>query len=124
VILAGCQLVSALQSIVSRNIDPRQAAIVSTTCFRAGDTWNVIPDQCVIRGTTRWFDAQVGDTIERRIREISQAVVQGLGCQVAIRYDRRGPATVNDSSRARFVREVAAAEPVGLKIVDLPPSTG
>ena len=124
VILAGCQLVSALQSIVSRNIDPRQAAIVSTTCFRAGDTWNVIPEQCVIRGTTRWFDPQVGDTIERRIREISAAVAHGLGCRAALRYDRRGPATVNDPSCARFVREVAAAEPVGLKVVELPPSTG
>ena len=124
VILAGCQLVSALQSIVSRNIDPRQAAIVSTTCFRAGDTWNVMPDQCVIRGTTRWFDPDVGNTMERRIREISEAVVQGLGCQVALRYDRRGPATVNDPTCARFVREVAAAAAVGLKIVELPPSTG
>lgn len=54
-ILAACQLVSALQSVVSRNVDPLQASVVSATQIHGGDTWNVVPDNCIIRGTTRWF---------------------------------------------------------------------
>jgi hippurate hydrolase len=123
-LLAGCQLVSALQSIASRNIDPRQAAIVSATQFRAGDTWNIIADQCLIRGTTRWFEDAVGNTIEQRITVLANAVAAGFGCEAVVRYERKGPPTVNDVGVARYVRDVATSPAVGLRLVDVPPSTG
>lgn len=122
-ILAGCQLVSSLQSIVSRNLDPLQSAVVSATQFRAGDSFNVIPDRCVIRGTTRWFDNGVGEMIERRLIEISKSVVAGFGCEVEVNYDRRFSATINDPAAAQFVRKVAGSIP-GLTVADLPPTTG
>jgi hippurate hydrolase len=123
-LLAGCQLVSALQSITSRNIDARKPAIVSATQIVAGDTWNIIPDRCIIRGTTRWFDDSVGDMIERRITELASGIAAGLGCTAEVRYDRRGPATVNDTRAARLVREVAQSAAVNLQLVEIPPSTG
>ena len=124
VILAGCQLVSALQSIVSRNTDPRQAAVVSATQINAGDTWNTIPDRCIIRGTTRWFDDNVGETIERRICELSHAMATAFGCEVKMRYERRFPATINDHDAVSLIRTVAAAEPLNLTEVTCEPSTG
>jgi amidohydrolase len=123
-ILACCQLVSALQSIASRNIDPRQAAVVSVTQINAGDTWNTIPHTVTIRGTTRWFDAQVGDILERRLTELSSSIAAGFGCQVRTRYERRSPATINDPRATGTIRAVARNPAVNLTLVDAEPSTG
>jgi hippurate hydrolase len=123
-VLAGCQLISALHSIVSRNIDPLQGAVVSPTQIHAGDTWNVIPETCIIRGTTRWFDEPVGDTIEMRIAELSNSIAAAFGCSVKLRYERRFPATVNEPKAAHFVRSVADSCCPGLSVVNAPPSSG
>lgn len=123
VILAGCHLVSSLQSIVSRNVDPLQSAVVSATQFQAGDSFNVIPDRCLIRGTARWFDAGVGNMIERRMNEFSKSIAAGFGCEAQVHYDRRFSATINDPAAAQFVRKVAGLIP-GLAVVDLDPTTG
>lgn len=122
-LLAGCQLVFALQSIVSRNIDPLEAAVVSATQIRAGDTWNVIPDHCIIRGTTRWFADRIGDRLESRITELSRSIAAGFGCEAQVRYERRFPATVNDPAAAHFVRTVVKDVP-SLTVIDANPSMG
>jgi hippurate hydrolase len=122
-ILAGCQLVSSLQSIASRNIDPLEASVVSVTQVHAGSAWSVIPESSVIRGTTRWFDSRIGDVIERRMIELSKAIAAGFGCEAQISYDRRYPATINDSAAASFVRTVADAIP-NLTVVNRSPSMG
>lgn len=123
-ILAGCQLVSGLQSIASRNIDPLQAAVISVTQFHAGDTSNVIPDICTIRGTTRWFDDKVGDLIERRCRDLTKSIAAAFGCEATLQYQRRFPATVNDPAAAQFARRVAGSSAVNLQVIDVPPSMG
>ena len=123
-ILASCQLVSALQSIASRNIDPRQAAVISVTQVNAGDTWNTIPNSATIRGTTRWFDAQVGDILERRLTELSHSIATGFGCQAQVSYKRRSPATINDPRAADVLRAAARNSAVNFTFVDAEPSTG
>lgn len=123
-ILAGCHLVSALQSIVSRNIDPLDAAIVSATQIHGGGAYNVIPDACTIRGTVRWFNSQVGDRLEGRLAELSRSIATGFGCEVQLRYERGYPATINDRDAANFVREVAGMSPLNLTLVDAPPTMG
>ena len=94
-VLAASALVQALQSIPSRNVDPIESAVVSVTQIHAGDTWNVIPDAAVLRGTTRAFKPDVQDLIERRMREICAGVASTYGTQVKLRYERRYPPTVN-----------------------------
>jgi amidohydrolase len=121
-ILATAQIVSALQSIVSRNVDPLQPAVVSVTQIQAGDTWNAAPDECLIRGTTRWYDETVGDLIEARLTRLVQSIAAGFACTAHIEYQRRFPATINDPSAASFVR--AAADGCGLKLMDHEPSMG
>lgn len=121
-IVAASQLVSALQSIVSRNVDPLQTAVISVAQIHAGDTWNVIPDACTMRGTTRWFDNDVGDLLERRTLEVSKAVAAACGCTVRVRYKRRCAATVNNPGAAAFVRSVAAQPDLGLRVVSTQPS--
>ena len=122
-LLAACQLVSAFQSIVSRNIDPLQAAVLSVTQINAGDAFNVIPDHCVIRGTTRWLDEKSGDVLEQRFREIASAIAKAFNCEAAIDYQRKFPATINDPGAARLVRR-AAGSVAGLSVLDHLPSTG
>lgn len=121
-ILAAAQIVSALQSIVSRNVDPLQSAVVSVTQLRGGETWNVLPDECIIRGTTRWYDDQIGDRIEERLAQLTRAVAAGFGCTADIRYERRYPATLNDPAAAKLVRDIAGDIP--LRVVDSPPTMG
>jgi amidohydrolase len=121
-VLAASHLVCALQSIVSRNVDPVEAAVVSVTQMQAGHAHNVIADRCTIRGAARWFSGHVGDLVERRIVEISTAVAGGFGCEAQIRYERRYPATINDPAVARFVRAAVDASGLGLTHVDAQPS--
>ena len=94
-VVAAAALVQALQSIPSRNVDPIESAVVSVTQIHAGDTWNVIPNAAVLRGTTRAFKPQVQDLIERRMREICAGVASTYGTEVKLRYERRYPPTVN-----------------------------
>lgn len=123
-ILAGSQLVSALQSIVSRNVDPTHSAVVSVTQIHAGDTWNVIPDRCILRGTTRWFDEKVGLSIENRIRELAVAVAGGFSCEATLEYKRRMPATINTNVMAQEIRALVGRDLPELQVAEAAPSMG
>lgn len=123
-LVAGASLIGALQTIVSRNVGPHEPAVVSATQIHAGDAWNVIPERCVIRGTTRWFSAAVGDLIEQRIRQLATTVASAFDCTATVRYERRFPATVNHRAEAQFVRSIAAAAPLNLQVLDSAPSMG
>ncbi|MBP8294486.1 MAG: amidohydrolase [Burkholderiales bacterium] len=105
-IVAGSALVQALQTIVSRNTHPVEAGVVSVTQFHGGDTWNVIPNEVVIRGTTRSFKPEVQALIQSRIGEICNGVGATYGCAVKFWYDRRYPPTVNSAAEAETSRSV------------------
>lgn len=94
-VVAASALVQALQSIASRNVDPIESAVVTVTQFHAGETWNVIPDAAVLRGTTRAFKPDVQNLVERRMREICAGIAATYGTQIKVRYERRYPPTVN-----------------------------
>ena len=101
-VVVGSHIVTALQSIVARNVDPMGTAVVSTTQIHAGDTWNVIPQECTLRGTVRTFKKEVQDMIEARIEKIARNVAAGFGAEVIKwRYERRYPATVTARPRPR-----------------------
>jgi hippurate hydrolase len=109
-VVVGSHIVTALQSIVARNVDPMDTAVVSTTQIHAGDTWNVIPQECTLRGTVRTFKKPVQDLIERQIEKIARNVAAGFGAEVIKwRYERRYPATVNSPQETEFAAQAAAA---------------
>jgi len=106
-LLAGAHLVTALQSIVSRVIDPREPAVVSVTQFTSGDTHNVIPDAAVLRGTTRCFDAAVQAKIHAEMDRIAARVGDTFAVEVTVERPRIPyPPTVNDAAEARFAHGV------------------
>ena len=89
-VVVGAHIVTALQSIVARNVEPMDTAVVSTTQIHAGDAWNVIPQECTLRGTVRTFKKSVQDMIEKNIEKISRNVAAGFGAEVVEwRYERR-----------------------------------
>ncbi|HVL56574.1 MAG TPA: M20 aminoacylase family protein [Burkholderiaceae bacterium] len=106
-IVAGSQLVAALQTIVSRNVDPIDAGVVSVTQFHGGDTWNVIPEGVVLRGTTRSFRPDTQDLIERRLREAAEGVARLSGTKIDVRYERRYPSLINSAAETEVCRRVA-----------------
>jgi hippurate hydrolase len=97
-ILAAAAIVTALQSIVSRNVHPLEGAVVTVTQFHAGDSWNVIPPEVLLRGTARAFQPAVRDILEKRIREIAEGVAAAHGATAAVRYQRHYPPTINSEA--------------------------
>jgi amidohydrolase len=109
-VICAAQIATSLQTITSRNTHPLDSAVVSITQIHGGDTWNVIPDQVVLRGTARSFKRDVQDAVEAGILRVAKGVADAMGARVELRYDRRYPATVN--SAAEVETSVAAASDV------------
>lgn len=106
-ILVGAQVVQALQSIVSRNLHPCDAGVVSITQFHAGDAWNVIPEEAVLRGTIRTFKPEVQALIEARIQALCTGIAASYGAQIDVRFEHRYPPTVNSNAEAHFCQHIA-----------------
>ena len=106
-IVTGAAIVNALQSVVSRNVDPLMSGVVSVTTFNAGDTFNVIPQRAKITGTGRSLDGHVRDLIERRMRELVQNVAAAYGATVKFHYERNYPVTVNHPEQTQKAIEIA-----------------
>ncbi len=108
-VVASAALVTGLQTIVARTLDPMQSGVVTVTQIHGGTTWNVIPEEVAIRGTARWFRDKIGDTIEAAIRRIADGVATGHGVSANVHYERRYPPTVNEATETAFCAEVARA---------------
>ncbi len=115
-VLVGAQIVNQIQSIVSRNVDPVENAVVTITLFQAGHTDNVIPQTAVLRGTARTLSPKVRDLIEERLRTIVEGTAALHGASAKLTYFRDYPVTVNHPRETDFAlgvaREVAGAERV------------
>ncbi|OCG66330.1 peptidase M20 [Gilliamella sp. Nev5-1] len=124
-ILTATQIVNGLQSIVSRNADPLSSLVVSVTQIHSGDTWNVLPQHAVIRGTVRAFSAQVQDMAESRIKQIATGIAATFEAKAEVDYQRRYPATINHAKQAKIAM-TAAKKIVGEDhlIIDHNPSMG
>ena len=104
-VVAAAAVITALQSIVSRNIDPMDRAVVSVCTFAAGEAFNVIPDTAEIGGTFRYFRHETGEQTAKRIGEISRDVAGGLGCEARVEIMPGYPPTVNDDAMAALCRD-------------------
>ena len=98
----------ALQSIVARNVDPVESAVLSITTFHAGDAFNVIPQTAKLTGTVRTFKKEVQDLIEKRMREIIEGIAGAMGARATLDYDRGYPPTVNHATQTELAAKVAA----------------
>lgn len=124
-VVAAAHIIVALQTIVTRNVDPREMAVISVGSIVGGNAPNVIPDSVQMRLTVRAYSPEVRELLRERITALVQSQATTLGVRAEVDYHWRYPALVNDVRSTRFAREVAA-EWLGEEqiIADLQPLTG
>ena len=105
-IMAGVQIAQALQTIITRNKRPVDAAVISITQFHAGKTSNVIPDAAMLGGTVRTFTLEVLDLIERRLHEIANQVASAFDCKADVEFKRNYPPLINHERETLFASHV------------------
>ncbi|MEE9352423.1 MAG: M20 aminoacylase family protein [Thiotrichaceae bacterium] len=127
-VLTGAQIITALQSVVSRNLSPvapEESAVISITVVNAGEASNVMPDTMHLKGTLRYFDNATGEHIKERIESIVKYTCEAMGATGNLRIKPGYPATINTPNHAQICADVANSL-VGNESVNrnLAPSTG
>lgn len=115
-LVTAAQVVTALQTLVSRSTDPLDSSVVSVTQIHCGDTWNVIPETAVLRGTVRTFLPPTQDQMENGMRRIVAGITAAAGLTGTVRYERRYPVTANSPEETEWAA-AAAGDVVGLQNV-------
>ena len=113
-IVVASQIVNSLQTIVARNINPLDSAVVTIGEFRAGTNFNVIADHAFLSGTVRYFNPKLESLIPQRIESIIAGICESHGARYDLDYRQLYPATINDPKMAELVRSVA------LQVVETP----
>jgi len=124
-IVTAAHVITALQTVASRSVDPLESVVVSVCAVNAGEAFNVIPQTATLLGTVRTLSASVRDLAETRIRTIVESTCAAFGATAEIEYNRGYPVTVNDAEKTDFVAAVAK-NLVGENAVatDFPPEMG
>ncbi len=126
-VLVSAHIITAVQSIVSRNVRPVESAVISVCAMRAGElgAMSVIPDTATLVGTVRTFSPAVQTLVERRLTELCSAVAIGFGATATVHFERMYPATINSAKEAHFAADVATSLLGREHVVrDLEPSMG
>ena len=117
-IVASAQVINNLQTIVSRNVDPLETAVVTVASIHAGSAFNVIAESAALKGTVRYFSPSLGEQLPKMIERIVAGTTQSLGATYSLKYEKLTPPTINDAAMAEFIREVAS-EVVGSENVTM-----
>ena len=104
-VVTAAHLITALQTIVSRNVSPQKVAVISVTRVIAGTAYNIIPSEAILHGTIRTFDSEIRNQVHDRIGSIVKGVCEGLGCSASVKITKLTPAVVNDSRATDCVRK-------------------
>jgi hippurate hydrolase len=123
-VLVGAQLITGLQSIVSRTIDPLDSAVISMCEFHAGNARNVIPQIAELRGTVRTLTAEVRELVEKRVREVVAGVAQMTGAKIDLVYEPGYPVTVNHALQTDVATNVAKEIAGDVNVLSMPPMMG
>jgi amidohydrolase len=105
-VLASAHVITALQSIVGRNVAPLQTAVISVTTVHGGEAFNVIPPQVEMQGTIRTFEPEVREMVLHRFKEVVESTAAALGCQAQIEMEALTPAVINDAKAAAMVQRL------------------
>jgi amidohydrolase len=123
-VLVGAQLITALQSIVSRTVDPLESAVISICEFHAGNARNVIPQTAELRGTVRTLTAETRDLVAKRVREVVDGVAQMTGAKIDLVYERGYPVTLNHPAQTEVATRIAKEISGEANVHEAPPMMG
>ena len=107
-VVTASQVINNLQTIVSRNVDPLDTAVVTVGSIHAGSAFNVIADSAALKGTVRYFNPSLGDRLPQIFERIVAGTTQSMGASYSLQYEKATPPTINDPAWAEFIREIAA----------------
>jgi len=107
-VVVGAQIISALQSVVARNVAPLNSAVVSITMVNAGTVSNVVPDDMQLTGSLRYFSKEVGDEVKEKMKNIVEGVSQSMGASATFESVPNYPATINTPKHAELCANAAA----------------
>ena len=107
-IVAASHIVTALQSVISRNVSSLNSAVISVTQIHSGNSWNIIPEKAVLEGTIRTFDEEVRGKVLERFEEVVTGVASALGAKAGVRWIGGPPPVINDALLARLGEETAS----------------
>ena len=119
-IVVAAAIVQGLQSIVARNLDAADAGVITIGMIQGGDTYNVIPETVRMLGTARWFLPEVGDTLERRFKDIVTGIAASFGATAIASFERAYPATINEAASTQLARKAAEAVAGPQRVLHLP----
>jgi hippurate hydrolase len=123
VIVAASHLVSALQTVVARNLHPCDAAVVSVTQFHAGSAWNILPEEAQLCGTLRSFTLAAQTTVEAAIERLCGGIAAAFGLEIDVTFEQRYPPTVNSAPETQTCRQAARRFLAPDRVLtDIPPS--
>ncbi|WP_428535051.1 M20 aminoacylase family protein [Rhodopila sp.] len=108
-IMVSAQIIGALQTIVSRSIEPIEGGVVSVGSIAGGDAYNILPERVVMKGTARWYQPKVGDQIEAGMTRLVRGIADSFGASAELRFFRHAPATVNDAEATALALDAAKA---------------
>jgi hippurate hydrolase len=120
----ACQMVQAFQTIISRNLRPIDAGVISVTMIHAGEATNVLPESCVLQGTVRTFRLDVLDLVERRMRQVAQSTCEAFETTCEFEFARNYPPTINHPQETAFAREVMTQVAGADNVLDFEPTMG
>ena len=123
-VFVGAQLITALQSIVSRSVDPLESAVISICEFHAGNARNVIPQTAELKGTVRALTAEVRALMEKRLREVVEGVARMTGAKIDLNLERGYPVVVNHAAQTDIAVEVARKVAGEGNVHEMPPLMG
>jgi amidohydrolase len=126
-VLVSGHIITAVQSIVSRNVRPVDSAVISLCSLQAGDpgAMSVVPGDATLVGTVRTFSQSVQDLVQQRLSDLCSSIAQAFGATATVRYERLYPATINSAVQAQFATQVAKTLVGQERVVsDLEPSMG
>ena len=120
----ACQIVLALQTIITRNKKPVDAGVISVTMLNAGEATNVVPDRCQLQGTVRTFSIDVLDLIERRMRQVAEHICAAHEATCDFEFVRNYPPTINSAPEAALARQVMQSIVGADNVVEQEPTMG
>jgi amidohydrolase len=124
-VMVGAQIVTALQTITSRNVDPLDSSVISITRFQAGTANNIIPQTAWLNGTVRTLKPETRDKVEKRIHEIAAGLAEASGASARVEYRRGYPPTINHEAQTEFAASIARKVAGDSKVdVNTPPTMG
>jgi hippurate hydrolase len=116
-VVVAAHIVTALQTLVARSIDPLDGGVVTIGHISGGDTYNVIPERVRMLGTVRWFDPAVGQRLEDGIRRLATGIAASFGARAEVRFDHAYPPTINDPNATEQALSAARAVVGGSHVV-------